>query len=177
MIPKLDVAGSTPVSRSNFFNDLHSPASPLCSVCAPITSLAGFSLAGLRRPVCFQQATAYIRSGSRRDYGRADRRPTSRPLPASASKVACVRRITRKFAQPKPTFASFGYIDRRKQLSLDRGVIRSDGKTQASSRVSTENSRQPSISRSSPSERAVFRTDWFVFGESICVAPSADTNS
>ena len=30
-IPKLDVAGSTPVSRSNFFNDLHEPA----SLCAP----------------------------------------------------------------------------------------------------------------------------------------------
>jgi hypothetical protein len=30
-LPKLDVAGSTPVSRSNFFNDLHSPASS----CAP----------------------------------------------------------------------------------------------------------------------------------------------
>ena len=30
-LPKLDVAGSTPVSRSNFFNDLHSPVSP----CAP----------------------------------------------------------------------------------------------------------------------------------------------
>ena len=30
-LPKLDVAGSTPVSRSIFFNDLHTPASP----CAP----------------------------------------------------------------------------------------------------------------------------------------------
>jgi len=30
-LPKLDVAGSTPVSRSNFFNDLHEPA----SLCAP----------------------------------------------------------------------------------------------------------------------------------------------
>ena len=30
-LPKLDVAGSTPVSRSNFINDLQKPASP----CAP----------------------------------------------------------------------------------------------------------------------------------------------
>ena len=30
-LPKLDVAGSSPVSRSNFFNDLHKPVSP----CAP----------------------------------------------------------------------------------------------------------------------------------------------
>ena len=30
-LPKLDVAGSTPVSRSNFFSDLQNPA----SLCAP----------------------------------------------------------------------------------------------------------------------------------------------
>ena len=30
-LPKLDVAGSSPVSRSRFFNDLHGPA----SLCAP----------------------------------------------------------------------------------------------------------------------------------------------
>jgi hypothetical protein len=29
-LPKLDVAGSTPVSRSIFFNDLHKPV-PLCA--------------------------------------------------------------------------------------------------------------------------------------------------
>jgi hypothetical protein len=38
-LPKLDVAGSTPVSRSNLFNHLQTIArndSKLCSVCAPI---------------------------------------------------------------------------------------------------------------------------------------------
>ena len=39
----------------------------------------------------------------------------------------------------------------------DSGVIRSDGKTQASSRVVTENSRQTSISRSNPSGSAAWR--------------------
>src|SRR5271165_4991850 len=46
------------------------------------------------------------------------------------------------------TFASFGSIGRRQQLSFDRGVILSDGKTHASSRVSAAFSRHVSISRS-----------------------------
>jgi len=45
--------------------------------------------------------------------------------------------MTGKFAQPRPTAASFGNISRRQQLSFDKGVIRSDGKTQASSAVVT----------------------------------------
>ena len=43
--------------------------------------------------------------------------------------VACVRRITWKFAQPRPTVASFGSTFRRQTLSLLRGVMFSEGNT------------------------------------------------
>jgi hypothetical protein len=65
--------------------------------------------------------------------------------------------MTRKFAHPSPTFASAGNIARRQQLSFDKGVIRSDGKTHASSRVSTAIIRQFSISANTPSDSAACR--------------------
>jgi hypothetical protein len=60
--------------------------------------------------------------------------------------------MTWKLAHPNPTFVSAGHIIRCQQLSLERGVIRSEGNTQASSLVTTDIMRQFSMSVTSPSE-------------------------
>ena len=167
-LPKLDVAGSSPVSRSIFCNDLHKPVFTLCSVCAPFTSPAGFSLTGSPSPAGFRPATAYRRFGSHRGYGRADRRPAFHPPRAPSSSVACVRRMTRKFAQPKTHLCQLwmhrpppAIVLRERRHPLRRkhpGII---------ARFPPPSSRQFSISASSPSDRAALRIDWSVFGVSI----------
>src|ERR1035441_1226585 len=88
-------------------------------------------------------------------------------MPRAFMSVACVRRITRKFAHSRPTFAIAGCIDRRRQLFFDKGVIRSEGKTHASLRVSIAIMLQVSISASIPSDRAAFRNELSILGVSI----------
>jgi len=56
-------------------------------------------------------------------------------IPMLFMRVECVRRITWKFTQPKPTALSFGTIIRRRMLSRDNGVPRSEAKTQSVGRV------------------------------------------
>ncbi len=63
-LPKLDVAGSTPVSRSNFSTTCDSPASTLCSVCARFSHRRAFLQLVDAQPVCFRLATAYRRFGN-----------------------------------------------------------------------------------------------------------------
>jgi len=62
------------------------------------------------------------------------------------------------------TSSSFGFMDRRQQLSFDSGVVLSDGKTQAPSPVEMASARQASISRNTPSATAASRIDRPVFG-------------
>ncbi len=78
--------------------------------------------------------------------------------------MECVLRMTRKSAHPRPNFASAGCVDCRQQLSFDSGVIRSEGRTQASSRVSTARMRQSSISANSPSALEVLheQDEWLL---------------
>jgi len=57
------------------------------------------------------------------------------------------------------TSSSFGFMDRRQQLSFDSGVVLSDGKTQAPSPVEMASARQASISRYTPSATAASRID------------------
>src|SRR5690349_1576892 len=87
--------------------------------------------------------------------------------PRSSISELWVRRMTWKFAQPKPTGDNFVRNRRRQQLSLDRGVVSfSEGNTQASSLVSSDNFFHSSIESSNPSDKAAQRVDRTDFGES-----------
>ena len=62
-------------------------------------------------------------------------------------RLACVRRSTWKLTQPGPTFPSFFWMFRRRKLSRDRKVPRSDGNIGASGAVSVEICRHAAISQ------------------------------
>ena len=137
-LPKLDVAGSNPVSRSifsttweNFFNGLLQNCSiyigpsavsnaftasrRLCSEVLVYT----FSLTSTVWPIC-----------SARTWGSTSN---------SFRRQLWVRRVTWKFTQERPAALKCGAKCRRQQLSLIMGVlIFSDGNTHASGRQSTE---------------------------------------
>ena len=88
--------------------------------------------------------------------------------PRSSISELWVRRMTWKFAQPKPTGDNLGKKCRRQQLSLDTGVIiLSEGNTQASSPTLSDNFFHSSIESSNPSDKAAQRVDRIDFGESM----------
>jgi hypothetical protein len=71
-----------------------------------------------------------------------------------------------KLHPARPTTCSFGNIERRQQLSFESGVIRSEGKTQASSFADPATDRHASISASSPADNAACLVELSVFGVS-----------
>ena len=132
-LPKLDVAGSSPVSRS-ISNDLGIPTdlSLLRLLHLPRPPHADSFCCGLRSTVASSFLTA-SRFCSKSELVYTSRlTPIPWPLwseatfgstPAFFDKLALVFRNTWNVAQSSPIFSSLGFMLRRQTLSADNGVL------------------------------------------------------
>src|ERR1017187_10030451 len=123
-----DAAATAPASPSLFISSVSS----FVTACRRL-SLSVLVYVSIATPIVWPRWSAATFGSTRRSW----------------LKLACVLLNTWKFTQPRPTGASFFWMFRRKKLSRDRKVPRSDGNTNAPSLTSRQSVRHVSMSAAS----------------------------